>query len=120
MNIDKTFKKEVFEGIPDETMGIALDTAAKFIIANAIYEHFLDLKMPRMDKINLYRINNPESFGLVGKKRYFFFETYNGYVLRMKHGLYIGMPKEIVQNNPNLFTHEKTIVLDKTDEKASV
>ncbi len=51
-----------------------------------------------------YLINMPKKLGLPSGKHYYFIETKNGYSLNFADGLYIGMPKVLVENTPNLYT----------------
>ncbi len=51
-----------------------------------------------------YLVNMPRKIGLPSGKKYYFTETKNGYSLNFGHGLYIGMPRELVENNPHLYT----------------
>ncbi len=54
-----------------------------------------------------FRVNMPKKLGLISGKKYYFSETKNGYSLNLGHGLWIGMPKILIENNPQLYTLEK-------------
>jgi len=58
----------------------------------------------RYDKGKKYLVNMPKKLGLVSGKKYYFIETEKGYVLNYGSGLYIGMPKQLIENNPQLYT----------------
>ncbi len=51
-----------------------------------------------------YLLNMPKKLGLPSGKKYYFNETAKGYRLSLGHGLWIGMPKMLVENNPHLYT----------------
>ncbi len=51
-----------------------------------------------------YLVNMPKKLGLPPGKKYYFTETTNGYSLNFGHGLYIGMPKQLIEDNPHLYT----------------
>lgn len=54
-----------------------------------------------------YLVNMPKKLGLLSGNKYYFIETKNGYSLNYANGLYIGMPKVLVENSPQLYTLEK-------------
>jgi len=51
-----------------------------------------------------YRVNMPKKLGLPSGRKYYFHETKNGYSLNYASGLYIGMPKSLVEDSPQLYT----------------
>ena len=51
-----------------------------------------------------YLVNMPKKLGLSSGKKYYFIETQNGYSLNFGRGLWIGMPKVLIENNPHLYT----------------
>jgi len=51
-----------------------------------------------------YRVNMPKKLGLPSGRKYYFQETKNGYSLNYANGLYIGMPKILIENSPQLYT----------------
>jgi hypothetical protein len=51
-----------------------------------------------------FLVNMPKKLGLVSGKKYYFVETKNGYSLNFGRGLWIGMPKVLIENNPQLYT----------------
>ena len=51
-----------------------------------------------------FLVNMPKKLGLVSGKKYYFIETENGYSLNFGRGLWIGMPKALIENSPQLYT----------------
>ncbi len=69
--------------------------------------HFEDAgsKQQHKDK-KKFLVNMPKKLGLPSGKKYYFIETENGYILNFGRGLWIGMPKALVENSPQLYTLE--------------
>jgi len=65
-----------------------------------------DRPTQRKDK-KKFLVNMPKKLGLPSGKRYYFIETKNGYRLNFGRGLWIGMPKILIENNPQLYTLQK-------------
>ena len=55
-------------------------------------------------KGNEFLVNMPKKLGLPSGKKYYFIETEKGYSLNFGRGLWIGMPKVLIENNPHLYT----------------
>ncbi len=53
-----------------------------------------------------YHVNMPKKLGLPSGKKYYFIETENGYSLNFGKGRWIGMPKVLIENTPQLYTLE--------------
>lgn len=51
-----------------------------------------------------FLVNMPKKLGLASGKKYYFIETEKGYSLSFGRGLWIGMPKALVENSPQLYT----------------
>ena len=72
--------------------------------------HFQDAgstkNLPHKDK-KKFLVNMPKKLGLPSGKKYYFIETENGYSLNFGRGLWIGMPKILIENNPQLYTLQK-------------
>ena len=54
--------------------------------------------------IKKFLVNMPKKLGLAPGKKYYFIETQNGYSLNFGRGLWIGMPKVLIENSPQLYT----------------
>ncbi len=54
-----------------------------------------------------FLVNMPKKLGLPSGKKYYFIETENGYSLNFGRGLWIGMPKILIENNPQLYTLQR-------------
>ena len=54
-----------------------------------------------------FLVNMPKKLGLPSGKKYYFIETENGYSLNCGRGLWIGMPKVLIENNPQLYALQK-------------
>lgn len=51
-----------------------------------------------------FEVNMPKKLGLSPGKKYIFTETENGYSLRINTSEWIGMPKSVIESNPQLYT----------------
>ncbi len=65
-----------------------------------------DRQNQRKDK-KKFQVNMPKKLGLPSGKKHYFIETENGYTLNYGRGLWIGMPKVLIENNPQLYTLQK-------------
>jgi len=65
-----------------------------------------DRQTQHKDKKN-FIVNMPKKLGLPSGKKYYFIETENGYILNFGRGLWIGMPKILIESNPQLYTLQK-------------
>ena len=52
----------------------------------------------------IFLVNMPKKIGLPSGTRYYFYETEKGYTLNLGKDQWIGMPKIIIENNPQLYT----------------
>ncbi len=65
--------------------------------------HFKNADSKNKDK-KKYLINMPKKLGLPTGEKYYFIETKNGYCLNFGSSLWIGMPRVLVENSPQLYT----------------
>ncbi len=65
-----------------------------------------DRQTQRKDR-KKFRVNMPKKLGLISGKKYYFSETEKGYILILGRGLWIGMPKMLIENNPQLYSLRK-------------